>query len=254
MNTRRNWTHDETLLALQLYLETPFSKINSKHKSAVKLSSELGRTSSAVAIKLANFARLDPFLKARNISGMRNGSKLDEEVWNKYYGDWEILCIQCDNIRTLSTSNVQNPAKVPLDIHFETTDKLVWQKIRTKQSFFRKVVLASYQYECCITGINSTELLIASHIIPWAVAEEYRMDPQNGLCLNAMMDKAFDSGLITIDQNLKVVVSQIVLKNTNSVEYSYFSPVHGKPIKLPDRFSPKLKYLKYHNHEIFKQT
>jgi len=51
------------------------------------------------------------------------------------------------------------------------------------------------------------ELLIASHIIPWARDDKNRMNPANGLCLNALHDKAFDKGLITITPDFVVRIS-----------------------------------------------
>lgn len=60
-----------------------------------------------------------------------------------------------------------------------------------------------------MTGISISELLIASHIKPWKVSnnEDEKTNPRNGLCLNALHDKAFDRGLITIDKNYKIIVS-----------------------------------------------
>jgi putative restriction endonuclease len=45
-------------------------------------------------------------------------------------------------------------------------------------------VLAAYDYKRCITGIAISELLLASHIVPWATDPKQRMNPRNGLCLN----------------------------------------------------------------------
>ena len=50
-------------------------------------------------------------------------------------------------------------------------------------------------------------LLNASHIIPWNVNVERRADPRNGIALNALYDRAFDRGLITFDEGLRLVVS-----------------------------------------------
>jgi len=39
----------------------------------------------------------------------------------------------------------------------------------------------------------------ASHIVPWAEDERNRLNPRNGLCLNALHDRAFDRHLMWID-------------------------------------------------------
>ena len=82
------------------------------------------------------------------------------------------------------------------DIDGKEKERII--KTRVNQSLFRKVVLATYNNKCCITGLAQPELLIASHIIPWSVNEKERLNPSNGICLNALHDKAFDSGLIAI--------------------------------------------------------
>ncbi|MYE38741.1 MAG: HNH endonuclease, partial [Chloroflexi bacterium] len=72
------------------------------------------------------------------------------------------------------------------------TDRPVLSTTRVGQDFFRSAVLSSYNYRCCITGLSVPRLLIASHIIPWRLNQENRVNPGNGLSLNALHDKAFD--------------------------------------------------------------
>lgn len=64
--------------------------------------------------------------------------------------------------------------------------------------FFRRSVLASYNFRCCFTNIAIPDLLIAGHIIPWSIESEHRTNPANSLCLNALHYKAFDKGLMII--------------------------------------------------------
>ncbi len=88
------------------------------------------------------------------------------------------------------------------------TDAPYHSSARRVQSFFRAAVLTSYASRCAISGLAVRELLVASHIIPWSNSIERRADPTNGLCLNALFDRAFDRGLITIDEDHRVVVSR----------------------------------------------
>jgi putative restriction endonuclease len=82
--------------------------------------------------------------------------------------------------------------------------------VRTMQGVFRKVVLAAYNSRCCITGNPVDELLVASHILPWSDFPEHRLNPQNGLCLAAHSDRAFDRCLITFDGEMRLVLSPIL--------------------------------------------
>lgn len=94
-------------------------------------------------------------------------------------------------------------------------------------------------------------LLVASHIKPWAASDPKaeRLAPDNGLLLNALHDKAFDQGLITITKDLKIVVSSAVSHNApeNDCPWRY----NGEPIAPPRRFSPRADFVEYHNDVVF---
>jgi putative restriction endonuclease len=78
--------------------------------------------------------------------------------------------------------------------------------VRVNQQFFRAVVLAAYDGKGCVTGLAVPELLVASHIVSWAEDPKQRMNPRNGLCLNALHDRASDRRLM-FDADLKVRLS-----------------------------------------------
>ena len=81
-------------------------------------------------------------------------------------------------------------------------------KTRVNQKIFHDVVFSSYDDACCITGIDLPPLLVASHIVPWSKDPRERLNPRNGLCLNALHDRAFDRGLISVDPSFTVRVSR----------------------------------------------
>ena len=93
-----NWSREELIVAFNLYCKTPFTKINASNKAVKELAPILGRSASSVALKLANFARLDPALQERNIAGMRHGSKGEVVIWNEFNGNWEDLAYQSEQI------------------------------------------------------------------------------------------------------------------------------------------------------------
>ena len=59
-------------------------------------------------------------------------------------------------------------------------------------------MLASYNATCCVSGLRHDKLVIASHIVPWCHDTHNRLNPQNGLCLSALHDRAYDQGLMTV--------------------------------------------------------
>ena len=128
-------------------------------------------------------------------------------------------------------------------------------KARRGQQFFRQAVLNAYDVRCCISGINVPDLLIASHIKPWGKFPADRLNPRNGLCLSKLHDAAFDIGLITLDENLGVILSRR-LKSffpQTTLEQNFIS-FENKPIRLPDKLAePDPDFLHYHRKEIFQR-
>jgi len=251
---KNNWTYEEHIIAYNLYCKIPFSKINSDYPPVKELALIIGRTNGAVAMKLANFARLDPYQQARNVSGLSQGAKGEETVWNEFNNNWEELAYKSELILAQYKSN---PIEISSDI--ATTDlppegkeREAIIKARVNQSFFRKSVIASYDFRCCITGLAVPELLVAGHIIPWSIGMEHRTNPSNGLSLNALHDKAFDKGLMTISTDYKIKFSRLLLKKVSKSEAdNFFLPYQNKYINLPQKFHPMRDFLEYHNKNIF---
>ena len=125
-------------------------------------------------------------------------------------------------------------------------DRLV--KTRVNQQFFRATVLAAYNFRCCVSGLTVRPLLVASHIVPWSIDRKNRMNPRNGLCLNALHDRAFDRGLMTVTADFKVQMSD-ALKPTNKADeepFSWLWRFDGKALALPKKFTPDAKFLASH--------
>jgi predicted restriction endonuclease len=76
---------------------------------------------------------------------------------------------------------------------------------------------------CPLTGIAEPALLRASHIIPWAECktDQERLNVHNGLLLSALWDAAFDRGLVTFDDDGRVIPSPKIdskVRNALSIE------------------------------------
>ncbi len=251
---RRNWTRNELIVAFNLYCKIPFSKINHRHPLIQKVATAIERTPSAVAWKLVNFASLDPSLKARGIKGATNAGKLDKLVFEEFYQDWNSLAFESE---TLIEDIINKESKFSEIGKFEIKvgkERESIVKVRVNQSFFRSSVLAAYDNKCCITGISISDFLIASHIIPWSIDEKNRLNPENGLCLNPIHDKAFDKGYLTIDFDYKVKLSKYFndFKTEHNIQ-KLFLDFDTKKIELPKRFLPNRDFLAYHQENIFKK-
>ena len=233
----------------------PFGRIHIRNPEIINLAKILGRTPSAVSWKLSNFASLDPSLQARGISGAKNSSKLDREIWNEFYENWEDLGYESEKlIAEYRREPIEKSAGITVDdLPKEGKEREALVKARVNQSFFRKTVLSAYSYRCCITGIALPDLLIASHIKPWSEDKQNRLNPRNGLCLNALHDKAFDNGWISFTDDYKLLVS-IKLKDSKpeNILQQYFLAYENKPIELPKRFLPDTDFLGFHRAKKFK--
>jgi putative restriction endonuclease len=249
------WTREELILAINLYCKLPFGKLHSGNPEVIHLSNLIGRTPGSVAYKLVNLASLDHSLKLRGIKGAQNTSKLDQSVWNEFYLNWNELTFESEKLRARFENTT---VEILNDIHFDTLPKegkvkeqLV--KVRVNQGFFRRTVLSAYNFTCCVTGLQNTSLLIAGHIRPWGLDENNRLNPSNGIAINALHDKAFEAGLLTITPDYKIKISSSISEKEKdkSIANDLFLKYDNKSIILPTKFLPNKEFLEYHNKTRF---
>ena len=199
-------------------------------------------------MKACNFASLDPAIKQK---GLGNVSRADRALWNEFQEDSETIA---DSAETTYQQTVVKEEAVPvIETPSGPTEVIREVKTRRVQSFFRKTVLISYGNQCAISGLKLPEMIIASHIIPWSKNEKRRADPTNGIALNSLYDKAFDRGLITFDEQLRVVMSSALKKSlVDTPEAQKLFEIEGEGLILPSRFRPDEAALAYHREAIFK--
>lgn len=238
---RRRWAEDELVKVLSLYCQIQFGQMHSRNPLVMRFARELGRTAASVALKLVNFASFDPALRARGRRGMSNASQLDRVVWERYYGRWKELAF---------FEGAEQVVGEQRQVRLTAEERTM--TVRLGQWFFRNSVLSAYQGSCCVTGIQLPALLRASHIVPWSISEQRRLDPTNGICLNALHDAAFDAGLLSFDDGLHMLVSRLAREAMPLATYiDYFQRYEGKPIRAPERFAPSPECLQYHRENVF---
>ncbi|WP_342051584.1 MULTISPECIES: HNH endonuclease [unclassified Cupriavidus] len=98
----------------------------------------------------------------------------------------------------------QKPSKRKLT---ETTREAI-VKARVGQGLFRADLLRMWNSQCSLTGLSNPDLLIASHIHAWTLSDnDQRIDPDNGLLLAPHVDRLFDRGLISFNDNGELLIS-----------------------------------------------
>jgi len=255
-DVRKLWTRDELILALNLYLKLPFGKLHSGTPEIIHLANLLGRTAGSIAMRLNNFASVDPYHQQRGIGGLPGGRKQVEPIWQEFINNKDALLFESERIlaekeHTSIESKFYDELKGTE--HLKGEYKLREVKTRVNQNIFRQIVIANYSGKCAITGIDIPDLLLASHIIPWSKSEEERLNPENGICLSALYDRAYDKGYIGINEKYEILLSPY-LKKKQKVEYHaiYFASLTGTKIIMPKKYNPRREFLQFHLDEVFK--
>ena len=263
MVTGKRWTYDELLLALNLYHKLTFGQMHGRQSAIMALAEKMGRGANSLAMKLCNFASLDPALKMRGIKGLSGASVLDRSVWAEFHKNLSeaapaseaafraIFGVgEAKSVEVTSKEGIR-VLKVPTG----STDAKATVKVRRGQEYFRQAVLNNFEGRCGVTGLDVRELLIASHILPWGKHEAERLNVRNGLCLSRLHDAAFDIGLVTFDSDLRLKLSKrlkAALPQRSVAEN--FAAYEGMSLQLPkDAVLPDEQFLAVHRVEVFQR-
>lgn len=255
MIERRNWTRDELLVALKIYCELEFGQFHQHQPRIIEVGTYIQRTPSSVAMKLCNFASLDPAMMGK---GLKGASKADAAIMQEFLHDTEKVILESEKaFQDFSTqkpiTGLAEPNAV-FEYDFENitqTEKISQVKTRTVQQFFRTAVISSYHFKCAICELGLQEMLTASHIIPWSKNEKFRTDPANGISLCALHDRAFDRGFFALNDDYAVMLSgRLTSVKSLPVEHM-FTRFNRQPLKLPFRFLPNKEYLEWHRDNVF---
>ncbi len=241
---------------MNLYCKLPFGQLRHGNAEVIRLAEALDRTPSSVSMKLCNLASFDPSLQARGVGGLKAASKLDRQVWDEFHADWtaglessEVLFERIVKSSQEDLLGVDHRDEREAGVVIETpaTDFRTEVTARRGEQLFRRMVLSSYNARCCITGIPVPALLRASYISPWREDRANRLNPHNGLCLAATQHAAFDAHLITIDEDLRLLLSRSLRNHCTQESLSEnFLRFEGKRIALPERFTPESGLLERH--------
>ena len=246
----KDWTREEHILAFNLYCKIPFGQIHMHNPRVIKLARLLARSVGSASLKLSNFARLDPALQARGIRGMSHGAKGELDVWREFGEHPQNLAFESER---LLADRLGQPIEQVADVDTDDLppaglEREATVRVRVNQSFFRDRILSAYNFRCCVTGLTVQPLLTASHIIPWAEDAQNRLNPRNGLCLNALHDRAFDRHLMWIEDNyvIRFLPQLGEAAGANNETIRWMTGFDGARLLLPKKFAPDVEFLKRH--------
>lgn len=249
---RNVWTRDELILALDLYFRLPFGRLNRTTPEVIELAYLIGRTNNSVALRLVNFAACDPVIIESGRTGMPGGVSICKPIWDEFLDRKEDLFFEAQQIKAkLLHSSIEDIVGIT-KTDLIGKDKQAFVKQRVNQDAFRSMILNLYEKRCAITGINISSLLVASHIIPWAENKKERLNPENGLCLSALYDKAFDKGFISLDEHYQVILADKLKTYIGESYYEkHFASIEGFEISLPEYHRPSPLFLEWHRDCVF---
>jgi putative restriction endonuclease len=148
-------------------------------------------------------------------------------------------------------------------LHFNEieTMRLVEQQVRLGQHRFAKGVITSYEFQCGFCGFSPGDLkgcglLTASHIKPWARSSaRERLDARNGVAACPVHDAAFDAGLLTIENDLRIRLSPALMTQLRKDKgFERFFGTRGlfETLIVPSSGQrPATRFLKFHRQHVF---
>lgn len=125
-----------------------------------------------------------------------------------------------------------------------TTERMGLVTSRVGQGYYRHEILERFGGKCAVTGADSEELLIASHIVPWRDSNEFeRLDVDNGILLSPTYDALFDKHLISFSDEGEILLS-------SAVPESLFASLGVTGDETVDVFDGMKAYLQRHRENL----
>ena len=243
-----NWTREQVIVALNVYCKIPFKKSSAHHPLVVEYAKLLGRTPAALNLKIGNLGSFDPVLRTKGIVGLAHTSKMDEMIWNEFFDNPEKLAFESEKIiADLRHKTIEESTAIDIENLPVGSERATVTRQRVNQQFFRNAVLCSYENRCCVTGIGNRQLLEACHISSWHDDVKNRTNPRNGLCMNPLFHRAFDSFLFTITPDYKIEISgQMIETCLDNSFREYLIFINGRNMIMPEKFIPDKNLLEIH--------
>lgn len=149
------------------------------------------------------------------------------------------------------TEQILNDSPVVYQRLVETADE---EEVFVRCGVFKRVVPQLYNYTCCISGMRiisgyDIQMVDACHIIPFAVSHNDTIS--NGISLCPNLHRAFDRGLISLNNEYRIIVSESFTENVSENGIRVYE---GKSILLPDQqfHYPAMENVEWHRANVFK--
>jgi len=129
------------------------------------------------------------------------------------------------------------------------------EEVFVRNGLFKRYILRIYQSTCAFTGMrlvsrHGHSFVDACHIVPFSVSHDDRIG--NGIALCPNMHRAFDRGLLSVDEDYRIIVSPHFTED-ESHDYG-LRKLQGRKIIEPEvkAYNPKTENLHWHRTNVFK--
>lgn len=181
--------------------------------------------------------------------------KAREEIYQilllKYFNGHESIQKQVGLFEILANQILNDTSKE----YQRLIEKADEEEVFVRCGVFKKVVPKIYDYSCCISGMRvisgfDIQMVDACHIVPFSVSHDDTIT--NGISLSPNFHRAFDRGLISLNEDYRVIVSNSFTESASNFALKSFE---GKRILLPSEkhHLPSIENIKWHNEKIFKK-
>ena len=155
----------------------------------------------------------------------------------------------------LATSEPMQLSEEPVDYAvlseagMNSIDRAVTTKSRgIAQRLFRGNLLRLWQGSCAVTSVQEPRVLRSGHIKPWADSNvREKVDHFNGLLLIPNLDALFNEGLISFQNEGRILVSQDW--HADDKRRMHVTP----DLRLRTVHSESCRYLEYHRDVVFER-
>lgn len=246
VDDRRLWAEDETLFLFRVFLTEKAGSLSSDSLRVTEIAELLNRRTGSIHRKLEDIRSNEPSYIAK---GRRptNCADLVKEVWKELYSDYDGMRRRIEDAYESVSGNATVHREINLDVH-PGSDIPADAARSDGQQLFRCIVAMNFEQRCCITGLATKDLLVASHVKSWARSSpDEKTDPSNGLYLNRLHDGLFEAHLMTLDEDMRIEYADLIRReNSEKTFESFFGRYEGKRMREPSRYSVDTRFMDEH--------
>jgi putative restriction endonuclease len=196
--------------------------------------------------QVVNFASLDDDLYQLLLQP-HNREVLKQTLLGTYFA----LHHHISNENKLVSQIIQQILHEPPAVYKTKASSFDEEEVFIRSGVFKKEIPKIYNYTCCISGMRiiaaDIQMIDACHIVPFSESHDDTIT--NGISLCPNLHRAFDRGLLSVDEQYRVILKPFAETDNNSYAIQQFE---GKEIMLPQNreYMPSQQNLEQHRRRF----